>query len=113
MTDLTGKVALITGASTGLGAATARVFAERGATVRVRRAAPHAATSHSARWKILNVHSGDSPMPRSADSTSSTGTRPTLKFADPRYGDAVHDDRYRPTISHGARYTSGLMSVLK
>jgi meso-butanediol dehydrogenase / (S,S)-butanediol dehydrogenase / diacetyl reductase len=33
MTDLTGKVALITGASTGLGAATARVFAERGATV--------------------------------------------------------------------------------
>jgi meso-butanediol dehydrogenase/(S,S)-butanediol dehydrogenase/diacetyl reductase len=33
MTDLTGKVALITGASAGLGAATARVFAERGATV--------------------------------------------------------------------------------
>lgn len=33
MTDLTGKVALITGASTGLGAATVRVFAERGATV--------------------------------------------------------------------------------
>ncbi len=61
----------------------------------------------------MNVHSGDSPMPRSADSTSRTGTSPTLKFADPRYGDAVHDDRYRPTISHGARYTSGLMSVLK
>ena len=33
MTDLTGKVALITGASAGLGAATAHVFAERGATV--------------------------------------------------------------------------------
>ena len=33
MTDLTGKVALITGASAGLGAATARVFGERGATV--------------------------------------------------------------------------------
>lgn len=33
MTALDGKVALITGASAGLGAATARVFAERGATV--------------------------------------------------------------------------------
>jgi NAD(P)-dependent dehydrogenase (short-subunit alcohol dehydrogenase family) len=33
MTDLSGKVALITGTSAGLGAATARVFAERGATV--------------------------------------------------------------------------------
>jgi meso-butanediol dehydrogenase/(S,S)-butanediol dehydrogenase/diacetyl reductase len=33
MTDLTGKVALVTGASSGLGAATARLFAQRGATV--------------------------------------------------------------------------------
>lgn len=33
MTDLTGKVALVTGASSGLGAATAKLFAQRGATV--------------------------------------------------------------------------------
>ncbi|WP_099022449.1 SDR family NAD(P)-dependent oxidoreductase [Mycolicibacterium palauense] len=33
MTDLTGKVALITGVSSGLGAATAVLFAQRGATV--------------------------------------------------------------------------------
>ena len=33
MSMLSGKVALVTGASSGLGAATARVFAERGATV--------------------------------------------------------------------------------
>lgn len=33
MSDLNGKVALITGTSAGLGAATARVFAQRGATV--------------------------------------------------------------------------------
>ncbi|MBI5736353.1 MAG: SDR family NAD(P)-dependent oxidoreductase, partial [Mycolicibacterium neoaurum] len=33
MTSLDGKVALVTGASAGLGAATARLFAERGATV--------------------------------------------------------------------------------
>src|SRR5215203_1409090 len=33
MTQLSGKVALVTGASAGLGAATATLFAERGATV--------------------------------------------------------------------------------
>jgi meso-butanediol dehydrogenase / (S,S)-butanediol dehydrogenase / diacetyl reductase len=33
MTELTGKVALVTGASAGLGAATAQLFAQRGATV--------------------------------------------------------------------------------
>jgi len=33
MTDLSGKVALVTGASSGLGAATAQLFAARGATV--------------------------------------------------------------------------------
>ncbi len=33
MTQLSGKVALVTGVSSGLGAATARLFAERGATV--------------------------------------------------------------------------------
>lgn len=33
MTQLNGKVALVTGASSGLGAATAKVFAQRGATV--------------------------------------------------------------------------------
>ena len=33
MSQLSGKVALVTGASAGLGAATARLFAERGATV--------------------------------------------------------------------------------
>jgi meso-butanediol dehydrogenase/(S,S)-butanediol dehydrogenase/diacetyl reductase len=33
MSDLTGKVALVTGASSGLGAATAKLFAQRGATV--------------------------------------------------------------------------------
>lgn len=33
MTDLSGKVALVTGASAGLGAATAKLFAARGATV--------------------------------------------------------------------------------
>src|SRR5690606_9849566 len=36
---------------------------------------------------------------------------PTLKFGEPRYGESVHDDRYRPSTSHGATYTSGLMSV--
>jgi meso-butanediol dehydrogenase/(S,S)-butanediol dehydrogenase/diacetyl reductase len=33
MTQLLGKVALVTGASAGLGAATAQLFAERGASV--------------------------------------------------------------------------------
>ena len=33
MTQLSGKVALVTGASAGLGAATAQLFAERGASV--------------------------------------------------------------------------------
>jgi 3-oxoacyl-[acyl-carrier protein] reductase len=64
--DLTGKVALVTGASTGIGAATARVLAEQGARV------------------ALSYHQSEREARETADAIRASGGTPLVLQADAR-----------------------------
>jgi hypothetical protein len=61
----------------------------------------------------LNTSSGDSPVSDSRPVTAATALSPPLKLGAPRYGENVQAERYSPSIRPGARYTSGLVSVVK